>query len=65
MGMMDKVSHSLQGLRDKGKQGVDSARGSKRLGTDGRSDQVKAAIKDVATHVKDAATQMKDAHKNG
>ena len=63
MGMMDKVAHTFQGLLNKGKEGVGSATGNKRPGAEGKSDQVKAAVKDAAAHVKDAANQIKDAHK--
>ena len=46
MGMLDKVTERLQGLKGKGK-----ATGT---GGDGKGDEVKAAVKDAATHIKDA-----------
>jgi len=55
MGMLDKVTERLQGLKGKGK-----ATGT---GGDGKGDEVKAAVKDAGEAVKDAATHIKDALK--
>jgi uncharacterized protein YjbJ (UPF0337 family) len=63
MSMMDKVSRKLQDLLGKGKQGIGSATGNSRLETDGKGDQVKAAVKDAGEHVKEAASHIKDALK--
>jgi hypothetical protein len=50
MGMMDTVTERLQGLLGKGKG-------------NGKSDEVKAAVKDAGEAVKEAAVHIKDALK--
>lgn len=51
MGMLDKVTHRLQGLMGHGKSG------------EGKNEQVKTAVIEAAEQVKDAALHVKDALK--
>jgi uncharacterized protein YjbJ (UPF0337 family) len=63
MGNADKASNKLQDLKGKGKEQVGAAVGNKDLETEGKSDQVKASLKDAGEHVKDAAAEVKGALK--
>jgi hypothetical protein len=58
MGMFDKVTERLQGLM--GGKGKGQGKGT---AGDGKSDEVKTAVKDAGEAVKDAAVHIKDALK--
>jgi hypothetical protein len=60
MGMFDKVTERLQGLM--GGKGKGQGKGTGTAG-DGKSDEVKTAVKDAGEAVKDAAVHIKDALK--
>ena len=59
----DKASNKSQDLKGKVKEKVGSATGNKDLQSKGKSDQVKASVKDVGEKVKDAGSSIKDAVK--
>ena len=62
MGMFDKVTERLQGLMGGKGQGKGKGKGKGKPG-DGKSDEVKTAVKDAGEAVKDAAVHIKDALK--
>ena len=64
MTMRDKASNKSQDLKGKVKEAVGSATGNEDLRTKGKTDQVKAGVKDVGEKVKDAASNIKDAVKD-
>jgi uncharacterized protein YjbJ (UPF0337 family) len=59
----DKASNKAQDLKGKVKETVGSATGNEDLRTKGKTDQTKAALKDVGEKVKDAGSNLKDAIK--
>ena len=61
MGTQDKASNKLQDIKGKIKEKVGDATGDEELEHEGKTDQVKASVKDVAEKVKDAASKIKDA----
>jgi uncharacterized protein YjbJ (UPF0337 family) len=61
MGAQDKASNKLQDVKGKVKETVGKATGDEDLENEGKSDQVKASVKDVGEKVKDAASEIKDA----
>jgi uncharacterized protein YjbJ (UPF0337 family) len=63
MGTRDKASNKAQDLKGKVKEAVGSATGNDDLRTKGKTDQTKAAFKDVGEKVKDAGSDLKDAIK--
>ena len=60
MGTQDKASNKLQDVKGKVKETVGKATGNEELEGKGKTDQAKAAIKDVGEKVKDAASEVKD-----
>ena len=65
MGTRDKASNKAQDLKGKVKERVGAATGNRDLETKGKTDQSKAALKDVGEKVKDAGSSIKDAIKGG
>jgi uncharacterized protein YjbJ (UPF0337 family) len=63
MGTRDKASNKAQDLKGKAKEAVGSATGNEDLRIKGKTDQTKAALKDVGEKVKDAGSDLKDAFK--
>lgn len=63
MGTRDKASNKAQDLKGKVKETVGSATGNEDLRTKGKTDQTKAALKDVGEKAKDAGSNLKDALK--
>jgi uncharacterized protein YjbJ (UPF0337 family) len=63
MGTRDKAANKAQDLKGKVKERVGSATGNEDLRTKGKTDQTKAALKDVGEKAKDAASNLKDALK--
>lgn len=61
MGTHDKASNKLQDVKGKVKETVGKATGDDDLEQKGKTDQVKASVKDVGEKVKDAASEIKDA----
>ena len=61
MGTQDKASNKLEDVKGKVKEAVGKATGDEDLENEGKSDQVKASVKDVGEKVKDAASEIKDA----
>ena len=61
MGTQDKASNKLQDVKGKVKETVGKATGDEDLENEGKTDQVKASVKDVGEKVKDAASEVKDA----
>jgi uncharacterized protein YjbJ (UPF0337 family) len=61
MGTQDKASNKLQDVKGKVKETVGRATGDEDLENKGKTDQVKASLKDVGEKVKDAASEVKDA----
>jgi len=61
MGTHDKASNEFQDVKGKVKETVGRASGDEDLENEGRTDQVKASVKDVGESVKDAASEIKDA----
>jgi uncharacterized protein YjbJ (UPF0337 family) len=61
MGTQDKASNKLQDVKGKVKETVGKATGDEDLENEGKTDQVKASVKDVGEKVKDAASEIKDA----
>ena len=60
MGTRDKASNKLQDVKGKVKEAVGKATGDDDLERKGKTDQVKASVKDVGEKVKDAASEIKD-----
>ena len=61
MGTQDKASNKLQDVKGKVKETVGKVTGDEDLEDEGKTDQVKASVKDVGEKVKDAASEIKDA----
>lgn len=61
MGTQDKASNKLQDVKGKVEETVGKATGDEDLENEGKTDQVKASVKDVGEKVKDAASEIKDA----
>jgi uncharacterized protein YjbJ (UPF0337 family) len=61
MGTQDKASNKLQDVKGKVEETVGRATGDEDLEREGKTDQVKASVKDVGEKVKDAASEIKDA----
>lgn len=61
MGTRDKASNKLQDVKGKVEETVGQAIGDEDLEDEGKTDQVKASVKDVGEKVKDAASEIKDA----
>ena len=61
MGTQDKASNKLQDVKGKAKETVGKVTGDEDLENEGKTDQVKASVKDVGEKVKDAASEIKDA----
>ncbi len=60
MGLKEKVSNRLQGLKGRGKEAIGSAVGNKDMAAEGRVEQTKAGLHDAAENVKDAASSVGD-----
>jgi uncharacterized protein YjbJ (UPF0337 family) len=61
MGTQDKASNKLQDVKGKVKETVGKVTGDDDLVHKGKTDQVKASVKDLGEKVKDAASEIKDA----
>jgi uncharacterized protein YjbJ (UPF0337 family) len=61
MGTKDRASNKTQDAKGKVKETVGSAVGNKELKNKGKTDQVKAGLKDAGADVKDAVHTVKDA----
>lgn len=61
MGTRDKASNKVQDVKGRVEETVGKATGDEDLENEGRSDQMKASLKDVGEKVKDAASELKDA----
>ena len=61
MGNKDTASNKAQDIKGKLKETAGKAVGNEKLEDEGKSDQAKAAVKDVGEKVKDAASKVKDA----
>ena len=61
VGTQDKASNKLQDVKGKVKEKVGRATRDDDLEREGKTDQVKAGVKDVGEKVKDAASDIKDA----
>jgi uncharacterized protein YjbJ (UPF0337 family) len=61
MGTRDKASNKAQDLKGKVKETIGSATGNEDLRTKGKTDQTKAALKDVGEKARDAGSNLKDA----
>jgi len=59
MGNADKAANKLQDLKGKVKETTGRATGNKDLESKGKTDQVKAAAKDVGEEVKSAGNKIK------
>lgn len=57
----DKASNKAQDVKGKTKEAAGRVTGNDDLRNKGKSDQAKAAVKDVGEEVKDAAERVKDA----
>jgi len=57
----DRVSNKAQDVKGKVKEAAGDLTGNRDLENKGKSDQAKAAVKDVGEDVKDAAGKVKDA----
>ena len=60
MSTEDKVSNKAQDLKGKVKEAVGDATGNDDLEAKGKTDQAKAAVKDVGEKAKDAVGTIKD-----
>ena len=56
LGTQDKASNKLQDVKGKVKETVGKATGDEDLENEGKTDQVKASVKDAASEIKDAVT---------
>jgi uncharacterized protein YjbJ (UPF0337 family) len=63
MGTRDKAANKAQDLKGKVKERVGSAAGNEDLEMKGKTDQTKAAFKNVGEKAKDAGSKLKDALK--
>jgi uncharacterized protein YjbJ (UPF0337 family) len=61
MGTQDKASNKLQDVKGKVKETVGKVTGDEDLENEGKTDQVKASVKDVGEKVKDVGEKVKDA----
>ncbi len=61
MSTQDKASNKAQDIKGEVKETVGKATGNEKLEREGKSDQVKPAVKDVGEQVKDATSKVKDA----
>jgi uncharacterized protein YjbJ (UPF0337 family) len=61
MGTKDKASNKVQDVKGKVKETVGKVTGDEDLEKKGKSDQVKASVKDVGESVKDVGEKVKDA----
>jgi uncharacterized protein YjbJ (UPF0337 family) len=61
VGNKDTASNKAQDIKGKIKETVGKAVGNEKLEDKGKSDQAKAAVKDVGEKVKDAASKVKHA----
>jgi len=60
MGAQDKASNKAQDIKGKVKETVGKTTGDEELERKGKTDQAKAAVKDVGEKGKDAASKLKD-----
>jgi len=60
MGTMDKASNKAQDVKGKVKETAGKVTGDEELEAEGKSDQAKAAVKDVGEKVKDAISKVTD-----
>jgi uncharacterized protein YjbJ (UPF0337 family) len=61
MGKKNKASNKVQELKGRFKENVGSATGNEDLRTKGKTDRMKASLKDAGEKVKDAVSNIKDA----
>ena len=61
MGTKDIASNKAQDIKGKFKETAGKVVGNEKLEDKGKSDQAKAAVKDVGEKVKDAASKVKHA----
>jgi len=61
MGTKEKAANTTQDVKGKVKESVGKATGNKKLEREGKTDQVKSAIKDVGEDLKTAASKVKKA----
>jgi uncharacterized protein YjbJ (UPF0337 family) len=59
VGNKDTASNKAQDIKGKIKETVGKAVGNEKLEDKGKSDQAKAAVKDIGEKVKDAASKVK------
>jgi uncharacterized protein YjbJ (UPF0337 family) len=59
MGTKDKASNKIQDIKGRAKEAAGQATGDDDLETKGKTDQLKAAVKDVGEHVKEAGATIK------
>ncbi|WP_439029292.1 CsbD family protein [Gordonia terrae] len=60
MGLSDKVSNKAEDLSGKAKETAGDVTGDDQLKSEGKGDQLSAAVKDGVESVKDAASNIKD-----
>lgn len=60
MGFSDKVNNKAEDLSGKAKETAGDVTGDDQLKSEGKSDQLSAAVKDGVESVKDAASNIKD-----
>jgi uncharacterized protein YjbJ (UPF0337 family) len=65
MSTSDKASNKVQDVKGRVKETVGRATGDRDLESKGKTDQVKAAVKDVGEKVKDAGVKAKRLATNG
>jgi uncharacterized protein YjbJ (UPF0337 family) len=59
MGHADKAANKIQDLKGRAKETTGRATGNRNLEDEGKTDQVKAAVKDVGEKVKEAGEKVK------
>jgi uncharacterized protein YjbJ (UPF0337 family) len=64
MSTADKASHKIEDLKGRAKETTGRVTGNPDLETEGKTDQVKAAVKDVGEKVKDAGATITRLTKN-
>lgn len=60
MGFSDKVGNKAEDLSGKAKEAAGDVTGDDQLKSEGKGDQLSAAVKDGVESVKDAASNIKD-----
>lgn len=61
MGAVDKAKNKIEDLGGQAKETVGRVTGDRQTEAEGKSDQVKAGLKDAGEKIKDAGAKVKDA----